>query len=119
MNNEIVSKLHLHNFTVTERGIVNKRSERTGRFKKVGQLNEAGVFFFAQNVSPFKNGQNTHKEVLGNNATYIPYVPVINLNESQHNFTFEEYIDLYLSRKALACSAVNILSCEVSIPLAP
>ena len=111
MNNEIVSKLHLHNFTVTERGIVNKRSERTGRFKKVGQLNEAGVFFFAQNVSPFKNGQNTHKEVLGNNATYIPYVPVINLNESQHDFTFEEYLDTTKERNQLSIHLKPFVKC--------
>ena len=96
MNTEIISKLHLHDFTVTDRGEVRKKSERTGRTKKVGQINEAGVYFFAQNVHPFKSGHNTTRDILGDNVLAYnpkPYVKVIKLKELSYDFTFEQYLE--------------------------
>ena len=92
MNTEILNKLWEHNFTTTERGIVNRRSERTGRTKKVGQFNDSGIFFFAQNIFPFKQGQNSYKDILGKEQNYVPYIPPIKQKKSEYNFTFEQYL---------------------------
>jgi hypothetical protein len=102
MNTEIVNKLHLHNYSVNNRGYVFKYSQSTKSKEVAGQLNNAGVYFYAQNVQPFKQGQNTFKDILGDNVVYTPYLPIVQSNEVDHYFTFEEYINTTKSKNQLS-----------------
>lgn len=90
MNVDIINKLQFYGYTVDNKGLVYKHSHSTKRKEVAGQLNEAGVYFYAQNVVPFKPAQNTIKDILGNDKPII-YKPFIPKKTIERNFTFKEY----------------------------
>jgi hypothetical protein len=90
MNGDLITKLQSYNFKVTEKGIISKYSQRARRYEVAGQINEAGVYFHAQNVPPFKQGQNTLKDIFGDNTSYT-YTPIQIKKEIEHSFSFEDY----------------------------
>ena len=93
MKVDITNKLELHGFKVSNRGYVSKYSQKTRRSEVAGQINDAGVYFYAQNVSPFQQGLNTYKDIFGLNVAPENriYKPIIE-NEVEHNFTYNDYI---------------------------
>jgi hypothetical protein len=88
--NDIISKIQSLGFEVNERGHVYKYSQNTRRKEIAGQLNKGGVYFYAQNVNPFKQGQNTFKDIFGETKQYIPFIAPV---ESTHDFSFQDYIN--------------------------
>jgi hypothetical protein len=93
MNVDIINKLQFYGYIVDNKGLVYKHSHSTRRKEVAGQINDAGVYFYAQNVVPFKPRQNTIKDILGNDykfnsENYKPFVPEKNI---EHNFTFNDY----------------------------
>ena len=97
MNYKIIQRLQSCGFKVTNSGIIYKQSTTNKSKEKAGQLNERSVYFYAQNVAPFKHGTNTFRDILGSN--YTPgdvgsplHGRKTNNTEIQHNFTFEDYI---------------------------
>ena len=109
MSKELIDNLHLHGFVVTNRGYIYKHSQNTKSKSVAGQLNKAGAYFYAQNVHPFKQGQNTFKDILGSNAVYIPYVPAA--SETEHNFTFEDYLNTTKKRNHLSIYLNPFVKC--------
>lgn len=94
MNINIINKLQFYGYTVDNKGLVYKHSQSTRKKEVAGQLNDAGVYFYAQNVVPFKPGQNTIKDILGNeykfnSENYKAFIPEKTIEQ---NFTFEDYI---------------------------
>lgn len=93
MKVDIIQKLEANGFKVNNRGYVSKYSQKTRRSEIAGQINDAGVYFYAQNVSPFQQGQNTYKDLFGvtvsnEERTFRPIIE----REVEHNFTFNDYI---------------------------
>ena len=98
MNYKVIDRLQSCGFKVTNSGIIYKQSTTNKSKEKAGQLNDRSVYFYAQNVAPFKHGTNTFRDILGSN--YTPgdvgsalHVVKTNNTEIQHNFTFEDYIN--------------------------
>ncbi len=91
MNIDLVNKLQFYGYTVNNRGYVYKHSHTTRRKEVAGQVNNAGVYFYAQNVEPFKQGQNTFKDILGNDKPFV-YTPFIPEKTIERNFSFDNYI---------------------------
>ena len=92
MKTDIVNRLELQGYKVSNRGYVSKYSKKTRRSEVAGQINDAGVYFYAQNVSPFQQGQNTYKDIFGvhvapEERTFTPTLE----NEVEHTFTFNNY----------------------------
>lgn len=85
------SKLQSFGYTVNAKGHIFKYSEKTRRKEIAGQINNAGVYFYAQNVAPFVQGQNTFSDILGGNSLpkYVPFIPKQKVRE--HEFTFSDY----------------------------
>ena len=97
MNYKIINRLQSCGFKVTNSGIIYKQSTTNKSKEKAGQLNDRSVYFYAQNVAPFKHGTNTFRDILG--LDYTPgdvgsslHDAKTNNTEIQHNFTFEDYI---------------------------
>lgn len=97
MRNLIIEKLTSCGFKVSNAGIIYKQSSKHNSKEKAGVLNDFSVYFYAQNVAPFKAGTNTFKEILG--KQYV-YTPVYNLKKSKSaddhvsetcRFSFEQY----------------------------
>ena len=65
MVNKVIQTLQSSGFIVDNRGQIFKRSSNSNRKEKAGVLNDFSVYFYAQNVAPFKAGTNTFKEILG------------------------------------------------------
>ena len=91
MQKEIIQRLTSSGFIVDNRGQIFKRSSNSNRKEKAGVLNDFSVYFYAQNVAPFKSGTNTFKEILGTEYVYTEYKPIIKEIEKTHNFTFSDY----------------------------
>ena len=94
MKVDIIHKLEANGFKVSNRGYVSKYSQKTRRSEVAGQINDAGVYFYAQNVAPFKQGLNTYKDIFGVNVAPEEriYKPILE-KEVEHNFTFNDYIN--------------------------
>ena len=75
MKNKVISLLTSCGYEVNNAGIIFKQSGKTNRKEKAGILNEYSVYFYAQNVAPFKHGTNTFKEILGSEYTAPKYIP--------------------------------------------
>ena len=97
MQNMIIERLTSCGFKVTNSGIIYKQSATNKSKEKAGQLNDRSVYFYAQNVAPFKHGTNTFRDILG--LDYTPgdvgselHAVKTNNTKIQHNFTFEDYI---------------------------
>ena len=97
MNYKVIDRLQSCGFKVTNSGIIYKQSTTNKSKEKAGQLNDRSVYFYAQNVAPFKHGTNTFRDILG--LDYTPgdvgsslHDAKTNNTEIQHNFTFEDYI---------------------------
>lgn len=90
---KVINALQANGFEVNNRGYVFKYSNKTRTKEVAGQVNNAGVYFYAQNVSPFKQGQNFYKNIVGsgNASTFTPYKPTIIEAEVNHNFSFSDY----------------------------
>ncbi len=93
MKVDIIHKLEANGFKVSNRGYVSKYSQKTRRPEIAGQINDAGVYFYAQNVAPFQQGQNTYKNLFGVNVTpeQKTFKPIIE-KEAEHDFSFNDYI---------------------------
>ena len=91
MRNTIIEKLTSCGFKVSNAGIIYKQSTKQNSKEKAGVLNDFSVYFYAQNVAPFKPGLNTFKDILGTNYTYTPYIPQTKAKEVSHTFTFSDY----------------------------
>ena len=92
MRNTIIEKLTSCGFKVSNAGIIYKQSTKQNSKEKAGVLNDFSVYFYAQNVAPFKPGLNTFKDILGTNYTYTPYIPQTKAKEPvSHTFTFSDY----------------------------
>jgi len=97
MRNMIIERLTSCGFKVTNSGIIYKQSATNKSKEKAGQLNDRSVYFYAQNVAPFKHGTNTFRDILGSNFTLGGvgselHVVKTTTTQIQHNFTFEDYI---------------------------
>jgi len=97
MQNMIIERLTSCGFKVTNNGIIYKQSATNKSKEKAGQLNDRSVYFYAQNVAPFKHGTNTFRDILGSNFTLGGvgselHVVKTTTTQIQHNFTFEDYI---------------------------
>ena len=97
MNYKVIDRLQSCGFKVTNSGIIYKQSTTNKSKEKAGQLNDRSVYFYAQNVAPFKHGTNTFRDILGSNFTpgdvgSSLHDAKTNNTEIQHNFTFEDYI---------------------------
>jgi len=97
MQNMIIERLTSCGFKVTNSGIIYKQSATNKSKEKAGQLNDRSVYFYAQNVAPFKHGTNTFRDILGSNFTLGGvgselHVVKTTTTQIQHNFTFEDYI---------------------------
>ena len=97
MQNMIIERLTSCGFKVTNSGIIYKQSATNKSKEKAGQLNDRSVYFYAQNVAPFKHGTNTFRDILGSNFTLGGvgselHAVKTNNTQIQHNFTFEDYI---------------------------
>jgi len=96
MNNiDVINKLQAHGYKTTNRGLVQKYSKKTRRYEVAGQVNNAGVYFYAQNVAPFNQGQNTLKDLFGKQGSSVPQIsakrePIETRKE--HSFSFEDYL---------------------------
>jgi len=90
MNENLINKLQSYGYTTNNKGYVYKYSQSKRTKEVAGQLNNAGVYFYANNVSPFKNGQNTIKDIFGENKPFT-YTPYIAPATKDYNFTFENY----------------------------
>jgi hypothetical protein len=97
MITDVLNKLQSYNFKVTDKGIISKYSQRTRRYEVAGQINDVGVYFHAQNVPPFKQGQNTFKDIFGENVNYN-YTPIQRDAEIEHTFSFSDYINTTQSK---------------------
>jgi len=93
MKIDIIQKLEANGFKVSNRGYVSKYSQKNRKYESAGQINDAGVFFYAQNVAPFKQNQNTYKDLFGINVTpeQKTFKPIIEA-AAEHDFTFNDYI---------------------------
>jgi hypothetical protein len=97
MNYKVIDRLQSCGFKVTNSGIIYKQSATNKSKEKAGQLNDRSVYFYAQNVAPFKHGTNTFRDILGSNFTLGDvgselHAVKTNNTQIQHNFTFEDYI---------------------------
>ena len=97
MNYKVIDRLQSCGFKVTNSGIIYKQSTTNKSKEKAGQLNDRSVYFYAQNVAPFKHGTNTFRDILGSNFTLGGvgselHVVKTTTTQIQHNFTFEDYI---------------------------
>ena len=91
MKNNIISKIESYGYKVNNRGEIFKFSNSTKSKEKAGIINEGNVYFFAQNVSPFKHGTNSFREILGNEYTFVPHIAKPKEVEATHDFSFEDY----------------------------
>ncbi len=94
LRNELIDKIYSYGYEVNNRGYILKYSQKAKGLEICGQLNEAGAFFYAKNVSPFKEGQNTTREILG--GTLRHYEPIVLpklIPTIEHNFSFEDYLN--------------------------
>ena len=93
MKVDIIQKLESNGFKVSNRGYVSKYSQKTRRSEVAGQINDAGVYFYAQNVAPFQQGLNTYKDLFGVNVApeERTFNPII-IKEAEHDFSFNDYI---------------------------
>ena len=93
MKIDIIQKLEANGFKVSNRGYVSKYSQKNRKYESAGQINDAGVYFYAQNVAPFKQNQNTYKDLFGVNVTpeQKTFKPIIE-KEAEHDFSFNDYI---------------------------
>jgi hypothetical protein len=107
MNKEIIDNLHLHGFTVTNRGYIKKHKSNS----VAGQLNRTNVWFHKPNVHPFKQGKNTFKEILGDNTPFVPYVPIVKESTEEYDFTFEEYLNTTKKRNHLSTYLNPFVKC--------
>ena len=92
MKNKVISLLTSCGYEVNNAGTIFKKSGKTNRKEKKGILNDFSVYFYAQNVAPFKHGTNTFKEILGSEYTAPKYIPVAKTKEVEHKFSFSDYI---------------------------
>ena len=98
MINKIIDRLISCGFEVKKSGAIYKQAATNKDKEKKGQLNDRSVYFYAQNVAPFKHGTNTFKEILGNDFVYTPNVFLGKSPHGDHTqkeqvvFTFEDYI---------------------------
>ena len=100
MINKIIDRLTSCGFEVKKSGAIYKQAATNKDKEKKGQLNsnKNNVYFYAQNVAPFKHGTNTFKEILGNDFVYTPNVFLGKSPHGDHTqkeqvvFTFEDYI---------------------------
>ena len=100
MINKIIDTLTSCGFEVKKSGAIYKQAATNKDKEKKGQLNsnKNNVYFYAQNVAPFKHGTNTFKEILGNDFVYTPNVFLGKSPHGDHTqkeqvvFTFEDYI---------------------------
>ena len=96
-NNELIQKLEANGFIVRNDNAVIKYSNKTRRKERAGIINEKGVYFFATNVAPYNQGQNSTKDVLGESIEYVCTAPikkkVEKVDEVKINFTFKDYSD--------------------------
>ena len=98
MINKIIDRLTSCGFEVKNSGAIYKQAASNKDKEKKGQLNDRSVYFYAQNVAPFKHGTNTFKEILGNDFVYTPNVFLGKSPHGDHTqkeqvvFTFEDYI---------------------------
>jgi len=90
----IQSKLHSYGFKLIGRYIY-KRSKSTNRFKVVGQLNETNLFFYSDNVYPFKSGVNSFTDDLKERKEDISlyYTKVKENQRNDFNVSFSKYIE--------------------------
>lgn len=91
--NFIQSKLHSYGFKIIGKYIY-KRSDSTNRFKVVGQLNEANLFFYSEDVYPFKGGLNNFDDDFKENKKEIElyYTKVKEKQRNDFNVSFSEYV---------------------------
>ena len=91
MINKVIETLQSCGFIVDNRRQIFKTSARNKAKEKAGIINDFSVYFYAQNVAPFKPGTNTFKEILGTEYVYTEYKPTLKKAEKTHNFTFSDY----------------------------
>mgnify|MGYP003641864034 FL=1 len=96
MTNLIIDKLTSCGFKVSNAGIIYKQSTKHNSKEKAGVLNDFSVYFYAQNVAPFKSGTNTFKEILGKQYVYTPAHNIEKSKSADHTpntcrFSFEQY----------------------------
>lgn len=92
-NNELIQKLEADGFIVRNDNAVIKYSNKTRKKERAGIINEKGVYFFATNVAPYNQGQNSTKDILGDSIEYVYTAPIKEKAEVEVNFTFEDYIN--------------------------
>ena len=92
--NELIQKLEANGFTVRNDNAVMKYSKKQRGKEKAGIINENGVYFFATNVAPYNEGQNSTKDILGDSIEYVYTNPIKEkVDEVIVNFTFKDYSD--------------------------
>jgi len=91
---DLIYKLESLGFKVKGNKI-EKYSRTARRFEVAGQINEAGVYFYAQNVPPFIQGQNSYKDIFNDvgNIDYSHITTAIKEDVTDRLFSFDEYID--------------------------
>ena len=92
INEKILQKLQAHNFYTKQVGdstLIYKEDKKD----KVGKIydNGSGVFFHSTNVQPFKEGKNSYKEIVGNDADYKPVFVKPKAATENYTFTGAEY----------------------------
>jgi hypothetical protein len=91
----LFGKLQDNGFKVVGKYIY-KRSETNNRLKVVGQVNENNLFFFSENVYPFKGGVNfLNENNLGENKSELKeyYTKVKENDRNDFKVSFEKYLD--------------------------
>jgi hypothetical protein len=92
--NELIDKICSYGYEVNNRGYILKYSQKAKGLEICGQLNKGGAYFYAKNVSPFKEGQNSTKDILGGVLKHYKPIELPKLLPTiQHNFSFEDYLN--------------------------
>jgi hypothetical protein len=92
LHNKIHSKLLDNGFKVVGR-YISKKSNTDNRFKVVGQINENNLFFYSENVYPFKSGPNFFKDNDTKQDFKTYYTKVKENDRNDFDVSFTGYLD--------------------------
>lgn len=92
----ILNKLQANGFKVVGR-YISKKSSKTNRYEVKGYLNDDSIYFFSDNVYPFKSGYNSFSEYSETDSLKVQnYVKKVKQKEAKNPFNvpFETYSEL-------------------------
>jgi hypothetical protein len=92
LNNRLHSKLHANGFKIVGR-YISKRSNTDNRLKIVGQINENNLFFYSENVYPFKGGTNFFEDNDTKQEFKAYYTKVKENDRNDFDVSFEDYLN--------------------------